>query len=223
MKSCPNDAISLTVRPPTSELWSERRPPVEAAFLAMAIMGIVLVQNVTMLEVWDGALAGIRRWTGVRSEAVVFTGLFALAVAVPVALLAVVSRATARRNGATPLRNFALFGLALIPLDIGGHIAHNLFHLLAEGKAVVQTAMPLLGRPAPGGSPALVGPTTISVLQYAVLALGAAASVYAVLRIARSNYAGPQLRATVIPYTGLVAVLALANVVLFLFPMAHRM
>ena len=223
VKSCPNDAITITVRTPSSELWSIRRPQVEQSFLAMAIMGIVLVQNVTMLEAWTTALEGIERLTGITSYAVIFTVAFAIAVSLPVALLSLASRVAARRNGRTTLANFARFGYALIPLDIGGHIAHNLFHLLAEGKAVVYTAMPLVGGTAPEGSTALASAGTIQLLQYAVLALGIAGSAYAAYRIARAGDSGPALTATLTPYLALILVLAAANVWLFLLPMAHRM
>ncbi|MHB1475808.1 MAG: 4Fe-4S binding protein [Dermatophilaceae bacterium] len=52
VKACPNDVITLTVRKPTKELWFLRNPKIEESFLAMAIMGIVIIQNVTMLKLW---------------------------------------------------------------------------------------------------------------------------------------------------------------------------
>ena len=39
------------------------------------------------------------------------------------------------------VQNFARFGYALIALDVAGHMAHNLFHLLAEGKGILFTAL----------------------------------------------------------------------------------
>ena len=64
VKSCPNDAITISVRKPTSELWFIRKPKVEESFLAMAIMGIVLIQNLTMLEVWNQGLGWLEDATG---------------------------------------------------------------------------------------------------------------------------------------------------------------
>jgi len=34
------------------------------------------------------------------------------------------------------LLRLARFGCALIPVDVAAHLAHNLFHLLAEGGSV---------------------------------------------------------------------------------------
>jgi polyferredoxin len=224
IKACPHDAITLTVRKPTRELWFLRAPKIEESFLAMAIMGIVLIQNLTMLEVWDDVLAGFEGATGISNDAVVFTLAFAVAVSLPVALLALTSRISAAHNVESTRANFARFGYALIPLDIAGHIAHNLFHLLAEGKSVVLTLVALGGGDPGGGSTALVGPTGIQVLQFVVLGLGLAGSLYTARRIAHRRYqSAERRRATLLPYTALIVGLGLLNVLLFLFPMAHRM
>ncbi|MGA5298340.1 4Fe-4S binding protein [Nucisporomicrobium flavum] len=223
--NCPNDAIRLTPRLPSRELWFIRDPKIEQSFLAMAIMGIVLIQNLTMLRVWQDVLAWIERTTGIGSYPVIFTIAFVVAVGAPVTLLWLGSTVAARRNDESVARNFARFGYALIPLDVAGHIAHNLFHLLAEGKSVYYTAVAALGGAHGDGSPALVGTGTIQVLQYAILALGIAGSAYAVYRIARGRWGGDgaTMTATLTPYLGIVIVLAAANLALFALPMAMRM
>jgi len=66
-KNCPNDSIRLILRPPTKELWFIRKPRLEEAFLSVVIMGIVFVQNVTMLEVWESMLAWLENLTGTTS------------------------------------------------------------------------------------------------------------------------------------------------------------
>jgi polyferredoxin len=224
IKSCPNDAITLTLRPPTKELWFLRNPKVEESFLAMAIMGIVVIQNVTMLKLWQDVLAGIERLTGITSYPVIFTVAFVVAVSLPVGLLALASKIAAARNLENTRTNFARFGYALIPLDVAAHIAHNLFHLLAEGGSVFSTVAALFGYGHSDGSPALVGTGTIQVLQFAMLALGLAGSWYGARRIARRRYITvARRRATLLPIMTLIGLLAALNVVMFLFPMAHRM
>ena len=223
VKSCPNDAIALTVRKPTKELWFLRNPKIEESFLAMAIMGIVIIQNVTMLPVWTDALDWVNRTTGITSYPVIFTAVFAVGVSIPVALLALAAKVASLGNLESAFKNFARFGYALIPLDVAAHVAHNLFHLLAEGKGVFYTVGALFGAHQEG-STALVGNAKIQVLQFAILALGLAGSVYTARRIAHRRYLTPaRRRATLVPVTGLIGVLAALNVVMFLFPMAHRM
>jgi polyferredoxin len=223
VKSCPNDAITLSVRKPTKELWFLRNPKVEESFLAMAIMGIVIIQNVTMLKVWEDVLAAVTRVTGISNYPVIFTAVFAVGVSIPVALLALAAKVAARRNLEGTFQNFARFGYALIPLDVAAHVAHNLFHMLAEGKSVYFTVSALFGGKE-SGSPAFVGNGTILVLQFAVLALGLAGSLYAARRIAQRRYVTTtRRRSTLLPFTVLIGVLAALNVAMFLFPMAHRM
>jgi polyferredoxin len=225
IKACPNDAIQIRVRKPTSELWFIRTPKIEESFLAMAIMGIVLIQNLTMLEVWNDVLDFISTTTGITSYAVIFTVAFIIAVSVPVGLVAAASAVAARSNLETTVKNVARFGYALIPLDVAGHIAHNLFHLLAEGKAVFFTVAGLIGIEGDAGaSTAVVDTGTIQLLQYAVLALGIAGSLYTAKRIAYRRYSTPQRRrATLAPYVVVLVVLSALNIWMFALPMAHRM
>jgi polyferredoxin len=224
IKSCPNDAIQIRVRKPTSELWFISKPKLEQSALAMAIMGIVLIQNVAMLEVWTRILDWIETTTGITSYAVIFTAAFAVAVSVPVALLALASRVAARHNLENATLNFARFGYALIPLDVAAHLAHNLFHLLAEGGTVYSTLAALFGGAPGAGDPALVGTGTIQVLQFALLALGLAGSLYTARRIAHRRYRTAARRhRTLAPFVVIIALLGAVNVGMFLLPMAHRM
>jgi polyferredoxin len=226
VKSCPHGAITLTVRPPTKELWFVRKPKLAESFLAVVIMGIVLVQNVTMLGFWADTLAWLERTTGTTSYAVNYTIAFTAAIALPVTLLLGASRVARRLRGGTTRQHFTSFGYALIPLDVAGHVAHNLFHLLAEGKSVVYTALALFGRETGAESAALVGGGTIRALQYLLLAAGLAGSLYTAHRIAaaRTERAPrPSRRLLLAPYATLILALALLNAWLFALPMAHRM
>ncbi len=224
IKACPNDAIQVNTRKPLSELWFLDKPKVEESFLAIAIMGIVFIQNIAMLSVWQDVLAWIEATTGITSYPVIFTVAFVVAVSVPVGMVALASRFAARGNLETTLANFARFGYALIPLDIAAHVAHNLFHLLAEGSLVFSTVASLFGAtPAQGATP-LASPAVILILQLAVLALGVAGSAYTVHRITNRRYQTlARRRATVSPYLVLLGILAAMNVYLFMLPMAHRM
>ncbi len=224
IKACPNDAIQIRTRKPLSELWFLDKPKVEESFLAMAIMGIVFIQNLTMLSVWQDALAWIEASTGVTNYPVIFTAAFVVAVSVPVAMLALASRFAARSNLENTLANFARFGYALIPLDIAAHVAHNLFHLLAEGSLVFSTVASLFGAPPAQGATPLASTGVILILQLVVLALGVAGSAYTVHRITNRRYQTiARRRSTAGPYLVLLAILAAMNAYLFMLPMAHRM
>lgn len=223
LKTCPNEAIQITVRPPTKELWFIRKCRFDEAFLAIVIMGIVFVQNVTMLEVWTSMLQALQQFTGTGSYAVNFTITFLIAMAIPLTLFGLATWAARRLNGDSFASNFTKFGYAIIPLDIAAHMAHNLFHLLAEGKAVVFTAQQLLGQPASTASPALLPTPTIQTFQYILLAVGALGSLYAVYAIGKNHYGRVKGRGSFASYGVLIGVFLLMNVWLFALPMSMRM
>jgi polyferredoxin len=223
IKGCPNNSIQLTVRPPTKELWFIRKPKVEEAFLSAVIMGIVFVQNVTMLEVWGKVLNWLEQVTGTTNYYVTFSITFATAIILPVALLGFTSWVASKFNKVSLVENFARFGYAIIALDMAGHIAHNLFHLLAEGKSIYYTAMGLFGMAFHGASPAILDTATIQLLQFGLLALGFIGSLYVAYRIAKMNDTSGKVWGTFVPYAVLMVVLTVMNVILFTLPMAMRM
>lgn len=223
IKNCPNDSIQLTLRPPTRELWFIRKPKMEEAFLSAVIMGIVFVQNVTMLEVWGSMLKWLEQVTGTTNYAVTFSITFAISIIIPVALLSLASWIASKFNKATLVENFTRFGYAIIALDVAGHIAHNLFHLLAEGKSVFYTALGLFGMEVHGASPAILGMDAIQGLQFGLIALGLIGSLYTAYRISKSNHPDGKIWGTFASYAVLMIILTIMNVILFTLPMAMRM
>jgi F0F1-type ATP synthase membrane subunit c/vacuolar-type H+-ATPase subunit K len=138
--------------------------------------------------------------------------------------MALASKVASRGNLENTVTNFARFGYALIPLDIAAHLAHNLFHLLAEGGVVFSTVTSLFGFDSAQMPTALASSSTILILQLIILALGVAGSAYTIRRITNRRYGSvARRRATAVPYLVLLGVLTVMNVYLFLMPMAHRM
>ncbi|MFZ5827521.1 MAG: 4Fe-4S binding protein [Bacillota bacterium] len=218
IKTCPNDSIVLEARVPTQELWFIRRPKFEESFLAVVIVGIVLVQNVTMLSFWQPVMSWLQGLL-FGSKTAAFSVIFVTAMAIPFAMMAFASRLSGRTSGETFAQNFARFGYAVIPLDLAGHIAHNLFHLLAEGKSIYYNVAALFGYQVTG-SLALVSAETVQMLQFATLALGIGGSIFTAYKIARRNR-GESL-AAFWPHLAVIVVFGLVNLWLFTMPMSHR-
>lgn len=224
IKACPNDSIQLSPRIPTKGLWFIRKPKFEESFLAIVIMGIVFVQNITMLQVWEEILKKLENFVGTTNYFVTFTITFIIAMAFPVLALFISSYASKLVNKRSTIENFARFGYALIPLDLAGHIAHNLFHLLAEGKSVIFTFMGLFGMQMHEQSTAFVSDSTIQILQFALIALGTFGSIFTAFKIAKSNFeAEGKTIGSLLPFAVLSIVFAAINIYLFMLPMAMRM
>jgi polyferredoxin len=217
VKTCLNQSIRLTPRIPASELWGITKPRTEHAFLAAVIMGIVFVQNITMLEIWEDILRQIAVFSGTSHYGVNFTIAFLLSMLLPIGLLWFTGMLAANRSEPGRIKdNFVRFGYAIIPLDLAGHLAHNLFHALTEGKAVWYNSIGLLGERMEG-SLALASPVVVQYLQYGVIVLGLIGSIYSVYRIGQRG-SWKQL----LPYYAFMVLLAIINMYLFTLPMSHR-
>lgn len=224
VKNCPNDSITLKTRTATKELWNIQRPQLQESFLAIIIMGIVFVQNVTMLDIWPSMLAALESFTGTSSYFVNFTLAFSIAMSLPVLIMMLPAYFASKSGQETMLKNLSRFGYAIIPLDLAGHLAHNLFHLLAEGLAIYYTAIGMFGVEVEYTTAAILDPSTIQIMQYGLVLLGTIGSIYAVYRIAKASYpAGTNTRKMILPYTIIMIILGIINFVLFYLPMAHRM
>jgi polyferredoxin len=222
VKNCPNSSIKISWRVPTKELWFIRKPKLEASFLAIVIMGIVFVQNITMLKIWDGILTALEKAVGTDNYFVTFTITFIIAMAIPVILLSVTGLVAKIFNKDSVKQNFTKFGYAIIPLDMAAHIAHNLFHLLAEGKSVIYTFIELFGVQVQNTSSAILDDPTIQALQFILIAIGTIGSIYTVYRISKNNYESKTISTTIV-YSILLILLAIVNIMLFSLPMGMRM
>ncbi len=220
IKSCPHGSLRLELRSPTAELWGVRKPRIEVAVLAMVLVGVVIIQNLTMLSVWQPLLDWTAGVTGSSSFTLNFTLIFLVAMAAPLAALAAASKISGSFGGEDALRNFTRFGYAIIPLDLAAHMGHNLFHLLGEGLAVPRSLVEFFGGTWSWGD-ALLNTATIQVLQYGMLGAGALATAYAAYRIAGHGFKRADVR-VLVPHLLLIAVLVAINVYMFAQPMAHR-
>ncbi|HYF93696.1 MAG TPA: 4Fe-4S binding protein [Symbiobacteriaceae bacterium] len=218
IKTCPNGSIRLDMRPPTKELWFIARPKFEESFLAVVIVGIVLVQNITMLSFWQPVMEFFMSVL-FGSKTAAFTAVFLIAMGLPIGVMSAASWLSGRFTGETFAKNFARFGYAVIALDLAGHIAHNFFHLLAEGKSIFYNAAGLFGYQITG-SAAIVSMQTIQILQFATLGLGIFGSIFTAYKIAaRDQQAG--LKAFW-PHLIVLLIFGAVNLWLFTMPMEHR-
>lgn len=218
IKSCPNDSIRVSFRKPTSELWGIKKPKLEHTALAAVIMGIVFVQNITMLSVWQDILKAISQVTGTTSYPVNFTVAFIISMIIPVAMLWVTSLlVSSKKNMQSVKEYFVRFGYAIIPLDLAGHIAHNLFHILTEGKAIGYNTLALFGMKMQAGDLAFTSTFTVQVLQFIIIGLGFFGSAYTVYKMSDKK-----TFRRMVPFYALMLVFAVANIYLFTLPMDHR-
>ena len=242
IKTCPHDAVRITPRIPTSELWFIKKPRIEDSFLATALIGIVVVQTVVMLEVWEPFMQWFEGTTGITDFTIAWTVIFVGAMLIPLVLMlatsfistlfpekirlpgiipdqtAEVNLATEGIEEKTMLSNFVRYGYALIPLGLGIHLAHNAKHFLGEGLSAIYTSASLVGMNLTGEMSILNMPT-IQVIQYILTLLGILGSVYTAHRISLNN---PTTKASVLPYILLIMMFGVIALWMYSVPMAAR-
>ncbi|MFA4934995.1 MAG: 4Fe-4S binding protein [Candidatus Methanoperedens sp.] len=218
IKTCPYDAIKITPRPPTSELWFIKKPRFEDSFLATALIGIVVSQTVVMLEVWEPFMAWFENATGITNFTVAWTVIFAAAMLIPLVLMLISGFVSSRSSGETLRSNFMRFGYALIPMGLGIHLAHNAKHFLGEGLSAVYTSASLAGWNITG-NPSILNMPTIQIIQYILSILGVLGAIYTAHKISQNN---PNSKASVLPYIVLMLMFGLVALWMYSVPMAAR-
>ncbi|MEK6874169.1 MAG: 4Fe-4S binding protein [Nanoarchaeota archaeon] len=222
IKNCPHDNVAVRIRSIASELWSHTRVSFSESFFAKLMVGVVIVQNLGMLVVWSDFIKILLNY-GI-GEKLAIAILYFTGIAVPLTLMTI-SSFFSNRLQTVPVStsvNFAAFGYAFIPIDVAGHIAHNLFHLLAEGKAILGAFIGLItGEVAFEGG--IADTSLISGLQYSLIIVGGFGTLYVAYRIActREESTSSALK-ILLPHAVLLLIIFGVNLLLFMMPMSHR-
>ncbi|MEK6960765.1 MAG: 4Fe-4S binding protein [Nanoarchaeota archaeon] len=222
VKNCPKDNIALRTRSIASELWSHARVSFSESFFAKLMVGVVIIQNLGMLAVW-GDLQMMLEGMGLGPKASIIV-LYAAAIALPLIFMTITSAISSRLESepSSTILNFAAFGYAFIPIDVAGHVAHNLSHLLGEGKSIIGAFLGLItGKVASEG--AFAGVSEIRGMQLAIVAAGGLGTLYVGYRIARARekttFAALKI---LLPHFVLLIVIFGINLLLFSQSMGHR-
>jgi hypothetical protein len=136
-------------------------------------------------------------------------------------MMTAAARLSGAATGESVSKNFARFGYAVIPLDLAGHVAHNLFHLLSEGRAVFFNAAAVVDYHVTGPAE-VVSPDTVQMLQFVIVGLGIAGSIYTARKIAQRSGSTTRPLPALIPHIVVLVLFGLVNLYLFTLPMVHR-
>jgi polyferredoxin len=192
VKNCPRDAIRVSIRKPATELWNIPRSHVGDAVLAAIVAGVVLIELFGTMSGWNGVMVAAGALLHINpysSSRVLYAVLLAAFVAVPLAGLALASLGSQALGGNVSLaavkRNFSLFGYAVIPVALAGHVAYCLGGLLSWSRSLPYALAATVGWFPGDPSAAWLPMPTVLWIEAAVLALGGAVSLYAGFRLAR--------------------------------------
>jgi NAD-dependent dihydropyrimidine dehydrogenase PreA subunit len=218
VKNCLSDAIRISFRRPTAELWGIRQPRLPDTVLAGIVMGVVLIEQVVLLRLWiplveaTGQLLHVDPYVWYPLVYGVLLAAFAAAPLAGLALAGLLSQVlSGKLDRAEVLQNFVTFGYAIIPLALAGHVAHGVYHLLTRSRTVPVAFLAMVGRFPSGVQAAWLPNSAIFPIEMAVLAFGAAGSLYVGYRLAR-RHAPRSPWAAYLPHAFLLLALLAANV-----------
>lgn len=224
VKACPHDNVALELRPFGSDFWKRVHVKFEESFFAKILVGVVIIQNIGMLTLWQSISDFVKNVTGIQSEALAFTITYFTSISIPILLMFIASYFSAKVSKEKIVQNFARFGYAFIAVDLAGHLAHNLNHLLGEGKTIVASLFGLFsGDVKHIVNLAVLNPDTVKVLQYLILVIGVIGTFSISYFIAkRKAQTKKELIFTMLPHILLLTALMLLNFYIFSLPMDHR-
>lgn len=219
LKSCPHKALELRLRPPGQELWLLKRPLVGEAFLAILMVSLVFIQTSDMTTLYGDYMRLLIERIGIESYNLGFSITLLLGVGGLLSLYLFASLLSSRGGRERLFENFALFGYAYLPLALGGHLGHNLSHLIGEGPRALQASLAGMGLSGFAAAQEAPSPGANSILSLVALILGILWSFYVARRIAQREKS-PISR--VLPHLVLLLLLSGLFLWLFLLPMNPR-
>jgi polyferredoxin len=221
LKACPNDAISIHLRWPGQEFFTQKKEMLENSLISIAAIGVVAFQLFVMTIQWAIIYKQASRLPLFSNDAVLY-GVFILAsVGLAIALFFMVSRLYAHLTKLTLRQEMCRFGFAFLPIALMGHIGHNIRHLFA-GYPLVQGAIAgLVGK---GPSIPVDWPNHWSwlALEISLVLIGLGMSIWSLRGVCNARRIVCPAQPMAIPYVGLAVLFAFAYILLFILPMVTR-
>jgi polyferredoxin len=221
LKACPNDAISIRLRPPGREFITQKKEMLENALIGVVAIGVVAFQGFAMTEPWAALRERAVSLPLLSNDAILYGLLILVCVVLAVGLFFLTSQIYARVTHQIYSNEISRFGFAFLPLALLTHIGHNLGHLFNGYKLVPGALAGLVGK----FSPAVESTPNLwlwQVLEIAMAFVGLMISVWAIQRICSVAKLNCSRSLAAVPFIVLAMLYAVVFIILFALPMATR-
>ncbi len=191
--ACPSQNLSLRLRSFGKDIYSSMRKSKAEAIAALLLLGVVIVETLSMTSSWGPIKSSFSTLTGITGSSVVYTTIFSLVLLIPVAIFYLICYLLKLWLGKDEYRTNDLvkdFAFLFIPLGVGLHFAHNIQHLLLESPIALPAtvrflqnigigmSLPVNWNPSP-----LLGLQSIYFIQMSILAAGFILTFYVLYRL----------------------------------------
>lgn len=221
LKACPNDAISIQLRWPGHEFFTQKKEMLENSLISVAAVGVVAFQLFVMTDKWAIIYERASKLPLFSSDALLYGAFILASVGLAIALFILVSRFYAYLTKQALHQEMCRFGFAFLPIALMGHIGHNLRHLFA-GYPLVQGA--IAGLVGQGPSVPIDWPTHWSwlALEISLVLIGLGMSIWSLRGVCNARRIVCPQQPAAIPYIGLAVIFASIYMLLFTLPMITR-
>jgi polyferredoxin len=239
IKSCDKQNIALNLRPFAAGLDEIKAPRRDEAWFCLLLLALTLFHGFTMTTLWENHVPGSKSilksmqlaWP-MMPKWVDFTLGMALFLAIPVGVYWISCRVAdrwVRNSGVSGGKLFLHYSLALVPVALFYHLAHNSMHVLMEGGHVI----PLVSDPLGAGTnylgtalwavPHHWGASVLPYVQVALIMCGHLFGVIVAYRISRKLFSDKKMATkSLIPLTAVMTLLSVAGLWLMAMDMNMR-
>ncbi len=230
IKSCPKNNIAINTRPFSIDLFKTKKKHLDEAALAMILVGLTAFQSIIMTTPWQNWMKAITATTHL-SENTIFSVLFLPIVFLPFGSYLIISKISINLNGNKDnLKNmFVHYAYAFVPIGLTMHLAHNVFHLFAEGVNII----PILSNPFGYGwnlfgtanlnMAPLLTLENMKMIQMSLVVLGYFTAVYVGYKISLSIFSDKKSAfRSFLPILLLMITFTIINLWILDIPMLHR-
>ena len=147
-QACPHQNVAWRLRSPAAEAAAGARPHWDEAWFMLGLLALTGFHGLTMMPFWEDWMRDFARVIGDSGQLLWTFSLGLVGVlTVPLAFYTLAAWWTARLAGTTlPFRRaFSQLAFVAIPLAFAYHLAHNLNHLLREGRGLGEVLLNPLG------------------------------------------------------------------------------
>ncbi len=224
LKACPNESLRLEIRSPIKEFITQKKEAPENALVAVAAIGVVAFQAFVMTGPWAALREMVARSAILSNDAVFYGGLLVGFVVLAVGLFIGASKIFSAMSGTSCSAEVCRFGFAFLPLALFVHIGHNLGHLFGGYQLIpVAVAASFGATVSSPQSDAMLGLAIWRGLQFGLLVVGVALSLWTLRRLCAAQASRCPSRWRLLPYAILTAAFAIGFALILSFPMVTRL
>lgn len=143
VQACPEDNLTINLRPCGADLINHHRPRSDEAYLALLMLSITGFHGLTMTPNWERLTDWLSRSLFLGNLLAFSLGMTLLMLLPILIYVALVGFSYSLANSGTTLARltfhdyFVRYAYAPLPIALFYHLAHNMEHLLMEGPKVV--------------------------------------------------------------------------------------